>query len=131
MRRTIWRYRFDAASGQLSERQEFARSSEIAVPDGAAVDAEGFVWSAQWGGACVVRYDPDGRIDRVLKVPVSQPSCVAFGGPNLDLLFVTTARSGLAAPEIGAGDLFVYTAPVRGLPESRFNFDSWLGAAGQ
>jgi L-arabinonolactonase len=130
VRRTIWRYRFDAASGALGERQEFARSGGTALPDGAAVDAEGFVWSAQWGGGRVVRYAPDGRIDRVLEVPVSQPSCVAFGGPDLDLLFVTTAQAGLTAPEIGAGDLFVYTAPVRGIPESRFKFDGWLDAAG-
>lgn len=129
-RSIIWRYRFDADTGRLGERQEFARSRGDAAPDGATVDAEGFVWSAQWGGGAVVRYAPDGRIDRELKVPVSQPSCVAFGGPGLDLLFVTSAKRGLAACETGAGDLFVYNVGVRGLPESRFKIDGWPGNSG-
>jgi len=130
MHRIIWRYRFDAQTGELSERREFARSRGEAVPDGATVDADGYLWSAQWGGGCVIRYAPDGRIDRIVDVPVSQPSCVAFGGPDLDLLFVTSARCGLTAPQTGAGDLFVYNVATRGLPESRFKSDGWPEAAG-
>jgi sugar lactone lactonase YvrE len=126
--RTIWRFACDATTGVLSDRRVFARSAGPACPDGAAVDAEGYIWSAQWDGGAVIRYAPDGRIDRVLTVPVSRPSCVAFGGPALDLLFVTTARNA-AAPESGAGDLFVYNAPVRGLEESRFKVGAWLGNA--
>jgi sugar lactone lactonase YvrE len=122
---TIWRFAFDPATGGLSARTEFARSVAGACPDGATVDGEGYVWSAQWGGGCVIRYAPDGRIDRVLEVPVSQPSCVAFGGPDLDRLLVTSARRGLAAPETGAGDLFVYNVSVRGLKESRCKIGAW------
>lgn len=128
-RRIIWRYSFDSATGKISEPQEFARSEGSACPDGATVDAEGFVWSAQWGGGCIVRYAPDGRIDRVLEIPASQPTCVAFGGPNLDLLFVTTARVGLSRSELaaqtGAGDVLVYNAQVQGLPENRFKMGGW------
>jgi sugar lactone lactonase YvrE len=123
--RTIWRFAFDPATGKLSERREFARSTGGACPDGAAVDSEGYVWSAQWGGSCVIRYAPDGQVDRVLEVPVSQPSCVAFGGPALDHLLVTSARSGLAVPETGAGDLFVYNVSVQGLKESRCKIGAW------
>jgi len=124
-RRTIWRYRFDGATGALGPRQEFARSSGAAVPDGAAVDAEGYLWSAQWGGGCIVRYAPDGRVDRVVEVPVAQPTCVTFGGADLDLMFVTSAHTGLDLPQTGAGDLFVYSVGVRGLPEARFKFGGW------
>jgi sugar lactone lactonase YvrE len=123
-RRTIWQYAFDAASGDISDRRVFAETPEGALPDGANVDAEGFLWSAQWGAGRVVRYAPDGRIDRILEVPDSQPSCVAFGGPDLDLLFVTTARDGLKESvlkrEINAGDVFVYNVGVAGLPDGRF-----------
>lgn len=128
-RRIIWRYSFDAASGAISKPQEFARTEGKACPDGATVDAQGYVWSAQWGGGCVMRYAPDGRIDRILELPVSQPTCVAFGGPNLDLLFVTTARVGLSDSELaaqtGAGDVLVYNVGVQGLPENRFKMGGW------
>lgn len=120
--KTIWRFTVDVETGRLSDRREFARSPQ-GCPDGAAVDAEGFVWSAQWGAGCVVRYSPDGQIERILELPVSQPSCVAFGGVALDLLLVTSARHGLANPQCGAGDLFVYNVGIRGLPESRFKND--------
>lgn len=126
----LWRFDYDGATGILSNRSVFALSAPGACPDGATVDAEGFVWCAQWGGGCVVRYAPDGRIDRVIAVPVTQPTSVAFGGPDLDLLFVTSARHTLPAPQTGAGDLFVYNVPVRGLPESRFRLGAWPETAG-
>lgn len=94
-------------------------------PDGSTVDAEGYVWNAQWGGGRVVRYAPDGRADRVLAVPASQPTCVCFGGSDLSRLFITTARDELA-PEVLereplAGSLFqAEMHDVRGLAESRF-----------
>ncbi len=125
----IWRYSFDSDTGAISGSQEFARISEPACPDGAVVDGEGYIWSAQWGGGRVVRFSPDGRIDRVLEIPVSQPTCVAFGGPDLDLLFVTSARIGLSrealAAQTGAGDVFVYNVGVQGLPENRFKLGGW------
>ncbi len=123
-RRTIWQYAFDTASSGISDRRQFAQTPDGAFPDGATVDAEGFLWSAHWGGGRVVRYAPDGRIERLLEMPVSQPSCVAFGGPKLDLLFVTTAREGLKedvlGSQTGAGDVFVYDIGITGLPEERY-----------
>ena len=126
--RTIWRYAFNAASGQISDRCIFAETPSGTSPDGSAVDAEGFLWNAQWGAGQVVRYAPDGRIERVLEVPASQPSCLAFGGPNLDLLFVTSARAGLSRDALNrqtdAGNVFVYNTAIAGLPENRFLLDS-------
>lgn len=125
----IWRYAFDMADGILGQREVFARVDGV-EPDGACVDADGCLWSAQWGGSRIIRYTPDGRIDRILEVPVRQPTCVTFGGPNLDLLFVTSARLGLKVPETGAGDVLVYNVKAQGLPESRFRIDSWPSIQG-
>lgn len=73
----------------------------------------------------MVRYAPDGTVNRVIEVPASQPACVCFGGPELDLLCVSTAREGLdeatLAGEPHAGDVFVYRAGIRGLPEPEFH----------
>jgi sugar lactone lactonase YvrE len=123
-RGVIYTYDFDAVSGRLASRQVFAQTADGASPDGANVDSQGYLWSAHWGAGRVLRYGPDGRIDRVLDVPASQPTCVAFGGPDLDLLFVTSARDGLAPDALGlqpsAGDVFVYKIGIAGLPEPRF-----------
>ena len=91
-------------------------------PDGAVVDSEGYLWNARWGGSCVVRHAPDGSIDRVIEVPVSQVTCPAFGGPDLKTLFITTANKNMSAAQLAAekvaGGLFVIDVDVAGLPES-------------
>lgn len=117
-------YHFDAAHGTVSGGDVYAQTAEGVHPDGSAVDSEGGVWNAQWGGGRVVRYSADGRESLVIDLPVSQPTCVAFGGNKLDLLFVTSARAGLSgerlADEPMAGDLFVYQTGFKGLPAGRF-----------
>jgi L-arabinonolactonase len=122
--RLILRYDIDPASGALGNRHEFARTPPGAMPDGSAIDADGHLWNAQWGAGRVVRYAPDGSISAQMDVPASQVSCVAFGGADLDLLFVTSARVDLSpqalAREPYAGDLFVYQVNVKGLAEPRF-----------
>jgi L-arabinonolactonase len=122
--RTIAVYDVHEPDGRLGAARLFAQTEDPAVPDGATIDAEGCLWSAQWGGARVVRYAPDGRIDLALDVPVSQLTCVAFGGPALDLLFVTSARAYLDEAALRgqphAGDVFVYQTPFRGLPEEEY-----------
>jgi L-arabinonolactonase len=131
-KRVIWRYAYDAEAGTISGRTEFARTRGKACPDGAAVDTTGCIWSAVWGGSAVVRYTPAGRIDQMLELPVSQPTCVCFGGEDLDLLFVTTACTGLdddaVASEAGAGDVLVYNVGAQGMPEQQFDLDGWPSA---
>jgi L-arabinonolactonase len=126
--RTIYSYDFNPNTGAIANRREFVQTPGDAHPDGANVDAEGYVWSAHWGAGRVVRYAPDGEIDRILEVPASQPTCVAFGGPGLDLLFVTSARDGLSARELArqpsAGDIFVYKIGCVGLAENQFILDA-------
>jgi sugar lactone lactonase YvrE len=93
-------------------------------PDGATVDADGFVWSARYGGGGVARLDLSGRVDRFLRLPVSQVSSVMFGGDDLRTLYVTTSRQRLSdaalAREPLAGSLLAVDAGVRGLPEPRY-----------
>jgi L-arabinonolactonase len=120
-------YRWDGyASGYPSKISVFAKlDADAGSPDGAIVDADGCLWSAQWGGARVVRYGADGSALRVLHLPVSQPSCVCLGGTLLNQLFVTTAWESLSAPRLAAeplaGALFhAMFDDVRGLPEARF-----------
>lgn len=88
-------------------------------PDGAVVDAEGCLWSAQWGAARVARHAPDGRFLSALQFPAVQVSCPAFGGPDLTRLFVTSARDGLAAPTEDDGRLFAVETGIRGQAEHR------------
>lgn len=95
-------------------------------PDGATVDADGYLWSARWGGGQVVRFAPDGRVDRVLALPAPQPTCVAFGGPGLNVLYATSATVGLTrealATASGSGGVFAQALDLRGLPEPRFAY---------
>ena len=122
--RTIVEYELHEPEGILGPPRVFAHTPDGAYPDGAAVDVDGCVWSAHWGAGCVVRYTPDGRIDRTVRVPTRQPTCVCFAGPDLDVLCVTSAHEGLddaiRHAEPHAGDVFLYRAGVQGLPESEY-----------
>lgn len=123
--REIYAYDFDPASGAIRNRRLFAAvPPEEGSPDGLTVDAEGFVWSAMWGGWRVTRFAPDGRVDRVVRLPVEQPTSCAFGGKGLDILYVTSALQHLTADARArqplAGGLFAIDVGVKGLPEPRF-----------
>lgn len=111
-RHQIIRYRFDPATAAFSDPLLFAQTPDNAHPDGSTIDAAGYLWNAHWGAGQVVRYRPDGSVDLVVDLPVSQPSSVAIGGPQMDLLFVTSSRLGLSAAQLAAqpqaGNLFVY-----------------------
>jgi sugar lactone lactonase YvrE len=88
----IWAYDVDENSGQLSNKHVFAQiPAEEGLPDGLTVDEQGHVWCALWYGGQVVRYDPDGHVERRLCFPVKQVTSVCFGGAELDELYVTTA----------------------------------------
>jgi L-arabinonolactonase len=96
-------------------------------PDGSAIDSEGGLWSAQWGGGCVVRYDSSGVETARIPLPASQPTCPSFGGAQFDRVFVTSARMGLDEAALRAqptaGGVFTFSGAWRGLPEHRFATD--------
>jgi sugar lactone lactonase YvrE len=109
---------YDPASGRPAGRRPLVRiDSARGLPDGLALDSEGGVWVALYGGHAVHRYGPDGRLDAVLKLPVAKVTACAFGGPGLDELYITTSRVDLApGDQPAAGALFLARPGVRGLP---------------
>jgi len=114
----IWAFDLDA-TGALGERRVFAQTEPGASPDGMAVDVEGHVWNAHWGAWRMVRYRPDGSIDRTLRMPVEQPTSCAFGGPDLRTLYITSAYDGLSADALKdqplAGGLFAVEVNTPGI----------------
>jgi L-arabinonolactonase len=121
---TISAYDYDLASGTVSNKREFATTRGLGgVPDGATVDAEGHLWSAIAGGGKIVRYNPDGKIDRTLEMPVPIVTSVMFGGDNLDILYATSIGSKVLGMEPGpdGGRLFAIKGlGIKGKPEPRF-----------
>ena len=89
----------------VHSRRDFHKGFERGVPDGATVDAEGYLWSARFGGSCLVRHNPDGAIDRLVELPVSNPTSCAFGGDDLATLFVTSATFGLRDEQLKSNAL--------------------------
>jgi sugar lactone lactonase YvrE len=123
--RTILVFDLDPETGALANRRIFAGPDAApGYPDGAAVDADGHLWSARWLAGCVARFDPDGRLVATIEVPVARVTCCAFGGPDLASLYITTASQGSLKdgppPEPLAGGVFVARPGVAGLPEHRF-----------
>lgn len=110
---------------QVGNVREFVTlDDQRGEPDGSAVDRDGGLWNAQWGLGRVVRYTPQGELDRIVDVPASQPTKPAFGGTDFSTLYITSARDGLdeaaLAAQPYAGALFYTEAGSRGMPEPRF-----------
>ena len=123
----IWAYDYNTETGAVSNRRTFATIDVTGGGgvDGATVDAEGCVWSALVYIGKLVRLTPDGKVDRVIDMPVKKVTSVMFGGPNLDILYVTS----MAQPPLPRfpgdgrlrGSLFaIHDLGIRGLPEMRF-----------
>jgi sugar lactone lactonase YvrE len=120
--RRILRWDLDGEGWPVGAPELFVDLGATAgVPDGAVVDAEDHLWNAHWGVGRLVRYRPDGSIERVVELPVSRPTCPSFGGPGLGTLFVTSAREGMTAEALDAepqaGDLFRIPIDCPGLAE--------------
>jgi sugar lactone lactonase YvrE len=121
----IWVFDFDVDEGRVSNRRVFVDcAGDPGVPDGSAIDEDGCIWNANYGGGRIVRYTPAGKVDRIIPLPVTQPSCCTFGGPGLDTLYITTASQKLSpeqlAPQPLAGGVFALSTGSRGLPVPAF-----------
>ena len=119
--RTIYLFDYDQATGAIANRRDFVSVPDAegeGGPDGMTVDAEGCVWSARWGGSCIVRYAPDGAETRRIPFPVKKCSSLVFGGAGLTDIYVTTA-GGQQKDTDGehAGALFRLNLGIAGLPE--------------
>jgi L-arabinonolactonase len=123
--RAIFAYAYDTATGDVKSKRVFASFEGLqGYPDGATVDEEGYVWSVEVYAGRLARFNPDGVIDRLVGLPVFSTTSIMFGGPNLDIAFVTSmARpfKGRYPREREAGMVFaIHGLGVRGLPEPRF-----------
>lgn len=123
--RVVYVYDWQRADGSLKNRRIFLHLDRSeGIPDGLAVDADGFLWCAHWFGSCITRYDPDGKLERRIETPAAQTSSLTFGGPDLDEIYVTTASGPgplALAPEgydpanvYSGGPLYRFRADIRG-----------------
>lgn len=124
MDRTVYAFDMDPLSGAIDNRRVFTLVPEPAYPDGSAIDVEGCLWNAQWDGWRLVRYRPDGTLDRQVEMPVQRPTSCAFGGPGLDVLYITSARKELSDEELSnqplAGSVLAMEVEVPGRAVPRF-----------
>lgn len=124
-RHVSWAFDLDPDDGVITNRRLLADYSATGDrPDGACVDVDGCLWTAFFAGGCIVRYRPDGVIDRTIRLPVTNPTCLCFGGSDLKTLYVTSATKFLSpealAEEPLAGALLAIEGVGQGLPENRF-----------
>ncbi|MFI0897935.1 SMP-30/gluconolactonase/LRE family protein [Streptomyces sp. NPDC020983] len=121
----VYRYAFDAATGALGTREVLADTTALdGVPDGLRVDAAGDVWCAFWDGSHVTRFAPDGTVRERVDLPVRRPTSIAFGGPDLRTMFVTSATRGLSGGQLArrplSGAVLYREVAVPGLPAHHF-----------
>jgi sugar lactone lactonase YvrE len=119
----IHAYDFDLERGVPSNKRRLFFYDK-GYPDGSAVDAEGYLWNARWEGGCVVRFAPDGKVDRIVEVECPLVTSCSFGGPKLDTLYITTARYQLDGATLQkyphSGGLFALKPGVSGRADNRF-----------
>lgn len=124
--RRVRAFDYDVASGTIGGERDLIRyPSQEDYPDGLIVDADGNLWIAFWGAAQVRRYDPAGGLIEVVELPVSNPTCAGFGGPDLSELYVTSAWEELDAEQRAAeplaGHVLRITTAARGLPVTGYS----------
>ena len=117
-KRKIYSYSFNIKTGELSNKKILIKvPKKRGYPDGICTDAEGFIWVAYWNGSCVIRHFADGKIDKVIKLPIKRPTSLTFGGKNLNLLFITSARTfhkKNMKVEKNSGNIFVIKTNIKG-----------------
>lgn len=123
----IWSYDYDKATGAISVERSLLHGFHRGLPDGSCVDSEGNLWNCRYGGKCILRLSPDGDIDRIIEMPVSNVTSCTFGGPDLQTLYITTAGNGAPKGERLAGGLFALRTTVQGQAENRFRAFSYPG----
>lgn len=124
---TVYAYDFDIAEGRIRNRRVFVSTREIGGrPDGATVDRDGYYWCALVHGGAVARFDPKGRLDRKIALPVKQPTMCTFGGAGLDILYVTSSTALVpeaerAGQKLAGSLLAIHEVGAKGLPEPFFD----------
>jgi len=124
LKNEIRAYPFDPDTGDIGAPRRHFADFDRGLPDGSAIDAEGYLWNCRFGGGCIVRVAPDGSIDRVVEMPVRNITTCCFGGPDLATLYVTTASAMKDPSDRLAGSLFALHTMTRGLPENLFDLSA-------
>ena len=119
MKNTIWAYDYDAGAGSISGERVFFSDFPRGHPDGSAMDSEGYLWNCRFGGGCVVRVAPNGRVDRVIEMPVRNVTTCAFGNSDRRTLYITTASILTDRSDRLAGSLFALDVDLPGAPAFR------------
>jgi sugar lactone lactonase YvrE len=109
-------YSYNDKTGVIAGELPLLTGYSDGLPDGSAIDAEGYLWNARYGGRCLIRIAPDGRVDRKVAMPVLNPTTCTFGGADLRTLYITSARSA----EKLSGSIFSMDLDVGGIPDYRF-----------
>ena len=123
--RAIRAFDYDEETGRPSNPRVLVETDpDGGWPDGSITDSEGCIWNSEWDGARVVRYTPDGKVDKVVQIPAKRATCAAFGGPDLKTLYITSAWDRMTADERKqwprSGDLFAIEVDVPGLPDPTY-----------
>jgi sugar lactone lactonase YvrE len=116
----VWVCDCDPSTGAIANDRPFLEGFTRGLPDGSTVDSEGYLWNCRFFGGCIVRVAPDGTIDRVVEMPVKNITTCTFGGPDRNILYVTTARIEAPAGDRLAGGLYAIPMKVTGQPENQF-----------
>jgi D-xylonolactonase len=116
---SIYRFKYSELTGEITDQETFIRChQEDGYPDGLTRDSEGYLWSARWGGGCVIRYSPEGVEEQRIALPTTLVTSLTFGGPDLSDIYVTTARNTEAPePEPNGGAVFQLSLGIRGVAE--------------
>lgn len=121
---TIYMFDYNLDAGEVANQKVFAHTPERGYPDGSCLDSEGFLWNCRYGGSCLIRYNPNGEIDRIVELPATNITACAFGGKDLSTLYVTTASNELSENEMRnnpyQGSLLSLNLGVVGASEFKF-----------
>ena len=121
LKNKVWRYDYDVSTGGISHERPVLLDFPRGLPDGSAMDSEGYLWNCRYGGGCIVRVGPNDLVDEVIEMPTTNITTCTFGGVNRRTLYVTTASSGAPEGDRLAGGLFALPTQVPGQRENRFH----------
>ena len=119
----ILNYNFNLEKGELSDKNKFA-SFDRGFPDGSTIDTDGCLWNCRWGGSCIVRFTPTGKVDQIIEMPVENITNCIFGGQDMKTLFITTASNKGENQNDLDGSLFAINLNFQGLEDNKSKLQS-------
>lgn len=122
-KKKIYKFKYQKKTGKISKKEIFANIPKgKGKPDGICVDNKGFLWVACWDGGCLIRYNVLGKINKIIKMPISRPTSICFGGKNLNILYITSAKKIYKSNKIekNSGNIFYIKTNIRGIKTNFF-----------